>query len=372
MREVLDYKESDLQNLSLSELKQLLRIAKSEEGKYDVEQNMYKVLANGLYGAMANKWFPLFNEKLAAAITGNGRYFIRSTGALVEKFLQSKLPSTRPYLVYIDTDSCYFNIQEYVELYIKNKPDATMNEITDFCDKFSNEVIQPIIQQSINSLADNFNAFDVDVIRMSREIIADKSIFLSKKKYMARVRDDEGHRLAEENPDFKVMGLDIIKGGTPNWSRSRLKLAVPHILDKCEIELRAWLQEAKKEYTNTHPNDIVGISGVSNLEYTLGEKGVPIGARSALVYNKYIQDNKLDDIYPAIDAGERTKRCYLREPNKFNSNVVAYMVDSFYKEFEDCIDWDVMFEKNFTNLLENMIKGLGYNILQETASLDDW
>ena len=58
------------------------------------------------YGALANKGFPLFNEQMAAAITGNGRYFIRKKSNYIENKLQSLIPSEKPYVLYCDTDSC--------------------------------------------------------------------------------------------------------------------------------------------------------------------------------------------------------------------------------------------------------------------------
>lgn len=57
------------------------------------------------YGSLANKYFPLFNEAMAAAITGNGRFFIQKTANMVEESLQKLNPSQKPYIVYGDTDS---------------------------------------------------------------------------------------------------------------------------------------------------------------------------------------------------------------------------------------------------------------------------
>lgn len=371
IKDPLSYTDEELNSLSDDELKLIIAEAQSLESRYNVLQNMLKVLINGLYGALANRWFPLFNEKLAQAITGNGRYYIQQTGKMVNDFLKSKIPDNE-YLIYSDTDSNYYTIGPFVQKFLENNPESTKNDIVNFCDSFCESIIQPIIQSSIDTLATNFNAFDKGVINMEREIISDQIVFIAKKKYMARVLDNEGHRYPENSPKYKVMGLDVIKGGTAVWSKKHLNEAIPHILDKTENELRDWLMSIKQSYIQQKPSDIAIIAGVTNLEYNLGEKGIPIGARSALVHNKYVKDNNLDDVYTLIDAGERTKRIYLKEPNKFNSNIIAYLHDGFAKEIADCIDWDVMFEKGFLNLLENMIKGLNYNIQKETASLDDW
>lgn len=269
-------------------------------------------------------------------------------------------------------NSIYYHIAPFVELFIKKNPDSTLDEQVTFADNFEKKVIAPIIQGTVDEISRKLNTFDPKVIEADREIIADAAFFTQKKKYVARVRDDEGFRLPEHDPNIKVMGLDIIKSSTPVWSKKMLSESIAHILDKEEEDLRNWLHEIKSDYLSVDPNDIAQSGGVNNLDYILGEKGIPFASRAALIHNKYIMDNDLMDTYAPVEAGDKTKRMYLRMPNKFNSNIVAYTNDSFVKEFEHCIDYDVMFEKGFTSALDNMINGLGYNLHKETAGLDDW
>lgn len=125
------------------------------------------------YGAMANKWFPLFNEDMAAAITGNGRFFIQKTANMVEQKLQELHPSQKQYIVYGDTDSFYFQIEPFMEHFILKNPGLSMNEYVDFADKFEKKVIQPIIQKSIDEFAHALNAYNKDKIGCEREIISD-------------------------------------------------------------------------------------------------------------------------------------------------------------------------------------------------------
>ncbi len=103
---VLDYTKEELNSLSVDELTSLAKEAQNKENLYNVRQLVEKTLINGLYGALANKYFPLFNEKMAAAITGNGRYFIRKLANYIEDVLQDTHKSDKPYIVYGDTDSC--------------------------------------------------------------------------------------------------------------------------------------------------------------------------------------------------------------------------------------------------------------------------
>lgn len=103
---VLDYTDEELAVLSNEELLKLKEEAIFGAENSHIGQLSKKYLINSLYGANANKFFPLYNPEIAASITANGRYFIRKTADYVEAALQKVLPSSKPYTVYGDTDSC--------------------------------------------------------------------------------------------------------------------------------------------------------------------------------------------------------------------------------------------------------------------------
>ena len=104
--DVLNCSREDLEKLSDSELENLLKYTQDKGNEYYILQIALKTLINSLYGALGNKAFILINEKIAQAITGNGRYFIKSFGRRIEKYLQSLKNWNKPYYIYSDTDSC--------------------------------------------------------------------------------------------------------------------------------------------------------------------------------------------------------------------------------------------------------------------------
>lgn len=105
MKEVLEITEEELRAMPIEKLEKYLHDAEFGESLYDTKQMTEKILINSLYGALANKWFPLFNEEMAAAITGNGRYFIQKLANYIEETLQKMHKTHKPYIVYGDTDS---------------------------------------------------------------------------------------------------------------------------------------------------------------------------------------------------------------------------------------------------------------------------
>jgi hypothetical protein len=372
MRDPLDYTEDELRALSADELKELLNLAERGESLFNTRQLVEKTMINSLYGAMANKWFPLFNEDMAAAITGNGRYFIRLLADYIEDALQAIMPADKPYIIYGDTDSVYYQIEPIMEAYQAKNPGLSIDEYVTWADNFEKKVVQPAIQKTIDDFAYTLNAYDKDSIGAEREIIADAAVLVAKKKYFARVRDSEGTRYPEDSPYIKRMGLEVIKSSTPKWSQKYLNAAIPHILDKDENDLRNWVNEIKQNFTQADLNDIAAVGGVSNLGYTLGDKGIPFGSRAALIHNKYIKEHGLDDRYTPIQAGDKCKRLFLQTPNKFDSEIIAYTHDGFTAELQGHIDYDTQFEKTFMKPLELMVAPLEYNLEKETEELDDW
>lgn len=374
MKDVLEYTEEELHSLSIEELKLLSEEAENKEALYNTTQLVEKTLINSLYGALGNAYFPLFNEAMAAAITGNGRYFIQKLALYIEESLQNMLHSEKPYMVYGDTDSIYFSIEPFMNKIIEKNPGKSINEYVEMADQFEKKVIAPIVQKTIDDFALELNAFNKDAIGCEREVIADAAVFTAKKKYYARVRDSEGTRFPEDDPYIKVMGLEIIKSSTPNWSKKYLKAAIPHILDKNESELKDWFNKIKQDFINAPLSEIAHSGGVSRLDYRIGKETVPIGSRAAIRHNEYIEENNLTNKFVPIQPGDKCKRLFLIEPNPFNTNCIAYTNEQFLEEIKkhNCVDYDTQFHKQFLKPLDLMVAVMNYNLEKETAELDDW
>ena len=150
--DVLNSSREDLEKLSDSELESLLKFTQDKSNEFHILQISLKTLINSLYGALGNEAFILINEKIAQAITGNGRYFIKSFGRRIENHLQSLIKWNKPYYIYSDTDSAYYTIEPFVEEYLKKKPDASLSEIVDFCDKFKHQ----LFSQKFKKILTNF------------------------------------------------------------------------------------------------------------------------------------------------------------------------------------------------------------------------
>jgi hypothetical protein len=214
---------------------------------------------------------------------------------------------------------------------------------------------------------DNHNFFADNIL------VHNCAVFSAKKKYIARVRDSEGTRFAENDPYLKVMGMEIAKSSTPVWAKKKLKESLNIILDKEYSDLMNWIKETKTEFINTDLNDIAQVGTANNLNYNLKtDKGIPIGSRAALCYNNYLKEKNLDSTYTTIQAGDKNKKLFLIEPNPLNSNIVSFASDTFVQEIKDYIDYDTNFDKGFLNALQLMVDSLGWDLNKKTESLDEW
>lgn len=276
-------------------------------------------------------------------------------------------------------NSVYYHIEPFMEMYMAKNPGMNIDHYVDWADGFEKKVIQPTIERTIEDFAHELNAYNKGKIGAEREIIADAAVFTAKKKYYARVRDSEGTRFPEDSPYIKVMGLEIVKSSTPLWSQKYLKQAIPHILDKDENDLRDWVSTIKGEFIKAPLTDISSVSGVKTVKYNPNDldkngrpKSINIGTKAAQACNEYIEENNLQSKYSFIQSGDKTKRLFLVEPNKFHSNIVAYTTDSFVHELDGLVDYDTQFQKNFLKPLELMVEPMNYDLEKETENLDDW
>lgn len=524
-----------LNQYTKSALESIVSHSKTQEITYNVLQSTDKILINSLYGAQGNKHFSLFNEDIARAITGNGRYFIRKTANNIESHLQSLVESYKPYVISGDTDSVvgdsvietsigkiriedlydntigtievtpngtylkkpntkltalsmnsnrelqmkdivyimkhkvhkcmyrietegtsvevtenhsiiilrdnklvsiepnqiqsqdqiyingigftsnfkvinlglqeldvydievqdnhnffandilvhnsvYFQIDPFVQRFKEKNPDAGITECTDFCLEFDKKAVQPIIQKTINQFADELNAFSKDTIGMKLENIMDTMIIIAKKKYLARVRDSEGTRFPLDHPKIKIMGLELIKSSTAVFTRDRLNDAIKILLDGNQSEMIEYLKQCEEEFNKVPLSDIAVTTSVSRVDYSLLKDNVPIGSRAAILYNNFVMSNGLDKKYNLISPGDKIKRLYLKEPNKFmyykntkiNSDTIGFIQDSFAEnELREYVDYDKCFEKFFLSPLKIMTDALGYDLKQKTT-IDEW
>jgi len=332
-------------------------------------QMAIKILLNSLYGALGNRYFRFFDQRIAEAITLTGQLTIRWAEYSLNAYLNRVLKTSKwkDFVIAIDTDSLYVGLDDFVQ---KFKPENTI----DFLDKVCNEALEIELEKSYSELYDILGGVSNRMV-MKREAIADRALWTAKKRYIMNVHDNEGVRYAE--PKLKIMGIEAIKSSTPEPCRKALKEIFKVIIEKDERSVQSAIEIFKGHFKTLDPDQIAFPRGVTEVRKwqdrnSLYKKGTPIHVRGSILYNKLIEDMQLKKKYEPINNGEKIKFLYLRKPNSIHENVIAFP-DYLPEEFglRKYIDHELQFQKTFLDPIEPILDAVGWTS-KEVASLEDF
>ena len=334
-------------------------------------QMAMKIALNSAYGALGNQYFRYFDIRMAEGITTSGQLSIRWMANEFNRYLNKVMKTEgKDFVIAIDTDSIYLTLEELVEKVCEGKTD---DQKIKYMDKVCEEIFQPFIDQTYQRLGEYMNAYSQKMI-MKREVLADKGIWTAKKRYILNVHNSEGVQYAK--PKLKVMGLEMVKSSTPAVIRDKLKDSIEVILKGSQADLHSYIEKFREEFNQMPVEDIAFPRGVNGLRTYAGSpiysKGTPIHVRGSLLYNHYVKKLGLEKKYQLIKEGEKIKFVYVRKPNPFQEDVIAFP-QTLPKEFglEDFIDYETQFEKTFIDAMQTVIQPIGWNV-EAKSSLEDF
>ena len=322
--------------------------------KFNNIQMAKKISLNSAYGAIGNVWFRYYNILVAEAITTSGQLAIRFIEHSLNKYL-NKILNTRgeDYIIASDTDSVYITFDKLVSKVFVS--DTDNKKIVEFLDTVAKEKIEPFIDKSYQELAEYVNAYE-QKMQMKREVIADKGIWVAKKRYILNTHDVEGVRYKE--PKLKIMGVEAVKSSTPAPCREKIKQALTIIMNEDSKVLNSFIQDFRKEFMQLQPDVVAYPRSVNGLNkwtesHNLFKKGAPIHCKGAILYNHLLKEKKLQGKYPFIQEGDKIKFLHMKIPNTYQSTSISFMT-KLPKELNlhSIVDYDMQFEKSFIEPLK--------------------
>jgi len=344
----------------VTKTKELIR----EINRLENTQMAIKILLNSLYGALGNQYFRYFEMRIAEGITLSGQLSIKWAEKAMNEAMNGILKTgDKDYVIAMDTDSLYVNMGPLVDTVNPKDP-------VSFIDQSCEKKFVPILTKAYDKLYQKMNAYESRMV-MAREAIADKGIWMAKKRYILNVYNNEGVQYAQ--PKLKIMGIEAVKSSTPQVVRDKFVKAYNMMLNSTEAELQKFVADFFDEFKTLPAEDISFPRGVSDIEkwedkHTIYKKGTPIHVRGALLFNQQLKKANLSQ--ETIRNGTKVKFCYMKMPNPLMENVIAF-TQFLPEEFglNQYIDYEMQFNKTFKEPLELVSNAIKWK-LEHVNSLE--
>ena len=341
-----------------------------EIDRLNTMQTAVKILMNSLYGAMGSKYFRYYNVEIAEGVTLSGQLVNQWAEKHLNSWVSNLLKDEKDRVIAMDTDSLYIGVEDIINKFKPKNP-------VKFLDEFADKGIEPVLEKAFDELYGMTNGY-VKRMSMKREAIADRGIWVAKKRYILNVHNNEGVQYSE--PKIKVVGIESVKSSTPKVCRSALKDVFKNIMTKTEEETQQGIASFKQKFFSLPAHEIAFPRNIRDLKsyastssiYVSGKDGkCPIHCRASLLYNWKVKSLGLERECKLIRGGDKIKFVYLKKPNTLrNENVVAFIDELPSKlDLDSKIDYDTQFEKTFIAPLEHIFDAIKWKI-EPTSSLD--
>jgi DNA polymerase elongation subunit (family B) len=337
-------------------------------------QSAMKVNLNSEYGASGSPYYRFFDLRIAEAVTTSGQLAIRWIQQEMNIFLNKLIGTTDiDFIIASDTDSMYIDFSKLVENILPDHDKMSTIEVIREMDKICNNTIQPFIKKTYKKLDAYVNSYD-SKMNMKRESLCDAAIWTAKKHYMLSVWNNEG--VEYDKPKLKIVGLEAVMTGSLSIdARVKIKKAYEYIIYNNLPGLRKFTEDYKNEFNQLSVEEISipktcnGLSKYHDNQKIWGFK-TPFHVKGALLYNHILKEKKLDKKYPEIKEGEKVRYLYIKEPNYYHTEALAFP-EKLPEEFDlhPFIDYNIMFQKTYIDPVETILDAVGWK-LKETRSLE--
>jgi DNA polymerase elongation subunit (family B) len=211
-----------------------------------------------------------------------------------------------------------------------------------------------------------------EVIKAGREIVASKSLFITKKRYAVLYYDKEGKRtdIDDKPGKIKAMGLDLKRSDTPEFIQNFLSDVLEMVLTgKTEQQVLDFISEFRLKFKSRpgwekgSPKRANNITDYQAKEVKAGKANMPGHVRASINWNTL--KRMMGDKYSmAVTDGAKVIVCKLKQ-NPMGFTSVAYPVDELRlpQWFKDMpFDHAEMEQTIIDNKLDNLIGVLKWDI----------
>lgn len=333
---------------------------KEDREYWDKRQLVRKILLNSAYGALLNAHCRFYDKRIGQSVTLTGRQIVQHMSANINEIITGEYDYVGKAIVYGDTDSAYFSAWPIVK-----------DEVAEGTMVWNKDIAVELYDTIADQVNDGFPAFmekgfhcprkNGTVIRAGRELVADRALFITKKRYAVNIYDKEGKRLDKEGKTGKVkaMGLDLKRADTPKFVQDFLmEVLVMVLAGKQRDEIIAIIKTFKialgkqDGWTKGSPKSVNKLTSYTEAETSskVGRTNMPGHVRAAMNWNT-LRRMYGDNYSMKIVDGMKIVVCKLKS-NPMGFTSVAYPTDE-----QRLPEW-------FTSLPFD-------NLLMETTLVDD-
>ena len=364
-----DHKKAKRQLSLLDKKDPLYSKTRDEVNVLNIKQHTIKIFINTVYGALGNKVFLLGDDDLARSITLTGQAVIKQGNKIIANYIkeqtgmsQEEIEKFDP-IIYNDTDSVYVTLEQLC----KRNNIKMLDEKNHITQEFHNTVknIETYLNNEIRSWCEvALNSLDSRIV-FKREAICDVGMFLQKKRYVLHVLDEEGIPTNK----FKYTGVEIARTTMPAPIKPLAKKVVETMLLTQDLqktnEVLAETYDTFKELSVKEISFVTGLKGYekysSRCDGFKTVKSMPLHVKAAYMHNILLNTFKIDKKYEKIGSGDKIRYFYVKQPNKFGINAIAYKYyypGEFEKYFEP--DHEMMFDKTMYSAIERFYESVGW------------
>lgn len=342
---------------------------------WDKRQLVKKINLNSLYGAILNPGCRFFDKRIGQSTTLTGRAIAKHMDAYVNECITGKYDHVGESIIYGDTDSCYFSMWPVI------KDEVAAGRMT-----WNKDVCIELYDAIADQVNDSFPAFcerafhtpraQGELIKGGRELVAEKGLFIKKKRYAVLITDLEGKRLDRDGKPGKVkaMGLDLKRSDTPKVIQDFLSEILLDVLTGTQRDaVIKKVRDFKLIFTERPawekgtPKRVNNLTKYSAAETKEGRANMPGHVRAAMNWNN-LRRMMGDNYSMAIVDGMKTVVCKLKD-NPLGYSSVGYPTDEGHipKWFKELPFDDALMETGIVDQkVENLLGVLNWAISENT------
>ena len=300
---------------------------------WDKRQLVKKINLNSLYGAILNPGCRFFDKRIGQSTTLTGRSIARHMDAYLNECITGEYNHVGEAVIYGDTDSCYFSAWPVLKKEVEEGRMAWSKEICiqlyDSLADQVNESFPGYMERAFHCPRDMGS-----LIKAGRETVADRGLFITKKRYAVNAIDIENMRLDVNGKigKTKATGLDLKRSDTPKVIQDFLleilnKLLAGAQKDELVEHIRAFKYQFMERpgWEKGSPKRVNNLTNYAAEEVKAGKANMPGHVRAALNWNNLRRMNS-DNYSMQIVDGMKTIVCKLKS-NALGWTSIGYPTD---------------------------------------------